>query len=147
MSVRAQPMDHGRDWQERDILVPGAWRLRIRSVAQPGILSFTTYGSNHDEKRLRYSHQYHISDTASQVHILHREQRHGDHVTGSYSHLEPDGHIRSVHYEVRGPGRGFKAVVEQRTRNSRVHQKLEFRSRQPQPLRALALAEPVAFVI
>ncbi|KAH8322954.1 hypothetical protein KR059_011809 [Drosophila kikkawai] len=108
---------------------------------------YNDYGSNHDEKRLRYSHQYHISDPASQVHILHREQRHGDHVTGSYSHLEPDGHIRSVHYEVRGPGRGFKAVVEQRTRNSRVHQKLEFRSRQPQPLRALALAEPVAFVI
>ncbi|KAH8263829.1 hypothetical protein KR038_008970 [Drosophila bunnanda] len=108
---------------------------------------YNDYGSNHDEKRLRYSHQYQISDPASQVHILHREQRHGDHVSGSYSHLEPDGHIRSVHYEVRGPGRGFKAVVEHRTRNSRVHQELEFRSRQPPPRRALALAEPVAFVI
>ncbi|XP_020799996.1 LOW QUALITY PROTEIN: cuticle protein 7 [Drosophila serrata] len=133
--------------QRQSTPAPRLQRLRIRSVAQPGILSFTTYGSNHDEKRLRYSHQYQISDPASQVHILHREQRHGDYVSGSYSHLEPDGHIRSVHYEVRGPGRGFKAVVEHRTRNSRVHQELEFRGRQSPPLRALALAEPVAFVI
>lgn len=95
--------------------------------------------------QLHYSHQYHISDVASRVHILHREQRNGDYVSGSYSHLEPSGHIRSVHYEVRGANRGFKAVVEQRTGNSRVHQALEFRSRQP--IRALAIAEPVAFVI
>nr|CAR93693.1 CG13934-PA [Drosophila melanogaster]CAR93697.1 CG13934-PA [Drosophila melanogaster] len=106
---------------------------------------YSDYGRNHDEERLHYSHQYHISDVASRVHILHQEQRNGDYVSGSYSHLEPSGHIRSVHYEVRGANRGFKAVVEQRTGNSRVHQTLEFRSRQP--IRALAIAEPVAFVI
>ncbi|XP_016965203.1 cuticle protein 7 [Drosophila biarmipes] len=124
------------------------WLLQIAHTQRgpvEHIEFYSDYGSNHDEERLHYSHQYHISDAASQVHILHREQRQGDHVSGSYSHLEPNGHVRSVHYEVRGPSRGFRAVVEQRTGNSRVHQALEFRSRQP--LRALALAEPVAFVI
>ncbi|XP_017089872.2 cuticle protein 7 [Drosophila bipectinata] len=107
---------------------------------------FNDFRQNHDDQRLYYSHQYQISDVASQVHILHREQRQGEHVTGSYSHQEPSGHIRSVHYEVRGPRRGFRAVIEQRTGNSRVHQTLGGRDGR-QPTRALALAEPVAFVI
>ncbi|XP_017126827.1 uncharacterized protein LOC108145769 [Drosophila elegans] len=134
------------------------WLLQIAHTQRgpAGHIEFyNDYGKNHDDERLHYSHQYHISDAASQVHILHREQRKGDHVSGSYAHLEPNGHIRSVHYEVRGPSRGFKAVVEQRTGNSRVHQAMEFRNRnrnwnprQPsQPIRALSLAEPVAFVI
>ncbi|KAH8379830.1 hypothetical protein KR009_007433 [Drosophila setifemur] len=106
---------------------------------------YNDFGNNHDEERLHYAHQYQISDPSSQVHILHKEQRHGDYVSGAYSHLEPNGHIRSVHYEVRGPSQGFRAVIEQRTGNSRVHQVLEFRRRQP--IRALALVEPVAFVI
>ncbi|BFF98491.1 cuticle protein 7 [Drosophila madeirensis] len=109
------------------------------------IETYNDYGHNHDEQRLHYSHQYHISDLQSQVHILHREQRRGDHVLGTYSHLEPGGYIRSVHYEVRGPHRGFKAVIQQRTAHSRVHQSLELRRKQPP--RALALAQPVAFVV
>ncbi|XP_044570776.1 uncharacterized protein LOC6507585 [Drosophila ananassae] len=107
---------------------------------------FNDFRQNHDDQRILYSHQYQISDVASQVHILHREQRKGEHVTGSYCHLEPSGHILSVHYEVRGPRRGFRAVIEQRTGNSRVHQALGVHGSR-QPTRALALAEPVAFVI
>ncbi|KAH8275002.1 hypothetical protein KR018_009605 [Drosophila ironensis] len=125
--------------------------LALAQIAhtQRGPTSFTEFFNdfreNHNEQGLHYSHQYLISDEASQVHILHREQRQGDQVSGSYAYLEPTGHIRSVHYEVRGQGQGFRAVVEQRTGNSRVHQAQEFRGTRP-PLRALAIAEPVAFV-
>lgn len=146
-------------------LCPACCRLRIRSVARLDWLSFSTiFGRITTTKgwvwivlennspsllsfqQLHYSHQYQISDAASQVHILHQEQRKGEHVTGSYAHLDPSGHIRSVHYEVRGPRRGFRAVIEQRTGNSRVHQALGARGSR-QPTRALALAQPVAFVI
>ncbi|XP_030372128.1 cuticle protein 7 [Scaptodrosophila lebanonensis] len=105
---------------------------------------YNDFAHNHDEARIKYTHQYFISDSASRVHILHREQRHGDHVSGVYSHVEPNGQVRSVHYEVRGL-QGYRAIIVQRTPHSRVHQVLEFERKQP--IRALPFAQPVAFVI
>ncbi|ALC43191.1 Cpr62Ba [Drosophila busckii] len=105
---------------------------------------YNDYAHNHDEQRLGYRHHYHISDVQTGVSILHGEQRQGDQVTGSYSQLAPSGEVRSVYYEVRG-GQGYRAVIIQRTANSRVHQALEFERKQA--LQALPLAKPVAFVI
>ncbi|XP_017840069.1 LOW QUALITY PROTEIN: uncharacterized protein LOC108597965 [Drosophila busckii] len=122
----------------------GVCTLRIRSVDQLIILNFTMIMRNHDEQRLGYRHHYHISDVQTGVSILHGEQRQGDQVTGSYSQLAPSGEVRSVYYEVRG-GQGYRAVIIQRTANSRVHQALEFERKQA--LQALPLAKPVAFVI
>ncbi|EDW79593.2 uncharacterized protein Dwil_GK20565 [Drosophila willistoni] len=108
---------------------------------------YNDFGNNHDDAKLHYTHQYHISDSNSQVHILHREQRQGNHVYGSYTHLEPNGHVRSVHYEVRG-SRGYRAVIAQRSAHSFVHQSRDFAyEQQRQPLQALPLVKPVAFVI
>lgn len=76
------------------------------------------------------------------VHVLHKEERHGDYVTGQYSLLEANGYVRNVRYEVDGKN-GYNSVVQTRTPHLRTHFRLRNRA---QPIQSIQHKEPVAFI-
>ncbi|XP_044750366.1 cuticle protein 7-like [Coccinella septempunctata] len=79
----------------------------------------------------KYEFNYGVGDGHTGDHKSQKEERDGDVVKGSYSLVEPDGTIRTVHYTA-DDHNGFNAIV---TRSGHaIH---------PQPIKTV-IAEPVA---
>ncbi|XP_061710137.1 adult-specific cuticular protein ACP-20-like [Cydia pomonella] len=67
-----------------------------------------------------YNFAYSVSDPHTGDHKSQHETRHGDLVKGSYSLVEPDGNLRSVHYSA-DDHRGFNAHVHHTTAHHHLH--------------------------
>ncbi|KAM3962365.1 uncharacterized protein ACR2FA_003605 [Aphomia sociella] len=68
------------------------------------------------EYKFAYSvHDHHTGDVKSQ-----HELRHGDHVTGGYELVEPDGRLRKVEYKA-DDHTGFNAIVHHSSPHHHVH--------------------------
>ncbi|KAK9869683.1 hypothetical protein WA026_003430 [Henosepilachna vigintioctopunctata] len=80
----------------------------------------------------KYEFNYGVGDGHTGDHKSQKEERDGDVVKGSYSLVEPDGTIRTVHYTA-DDHNGFNAIVT-RTGHA-VH---------PQPIKTV-IAEPIKF--
>ncbi|XP_011291580.2 cuticle protein 7 [Musca domestica] len=104
---------------------------------------YANYHDFHNDDKLNYKYHYYIDHAPSKVHMMHMEERHGDKVTGQYGLLEPNGMVRSVHYQVVGDN-GFESVVRTRTPHSSSHIRLMSHK---QPLQPILLQQPVASVI
>ncbi|XP_075161155.1 cuticular protein 62Ba [Haematobia irritans] len=104
---------------------------------------YANYHDFHNDDKLNYKYHYYIDHAPSKVHMMHTEERHGDTVIGQYGLLEPNGMVRSVHYQVVGDN-GFESVVQTRTPHSSTHVRL---MTQKQPINPIILQQPVASVI
>ncbi|KAL3283002.1 hypothetical protein HHI36_006159 [Cryptolaemus montrouzieri] len=78
----------------------------------------------------KYEFNYGVGDGHTGDHKTQKEERDGDVVKGSYSLVEPDGTIRTVHYTA-DDHNGFNAIVT-RTGHA-IH---------PQPIKTIIAAEP-----
>ncbi|XP_028169680.1 cuticle protein 7-like, partial [Ostrinia furnacalis] len=67
-----------------------------------------------------YSFSYSVKDPHTGDHKQQHESRHGDSVKGEYSLVEPDGNVRSVHYNA-NDHTGFNAVVHHKTHHVHPH--------------------------
>ncbi|XP_026751395.1 histidine-rich glycoprotein-like [Galleria mellonella] len=67
-----------------------------------------------------YKFSYHVSDPHTGDHKSQTEWRHGDLVRGTYSLVEPDGNVRTVHYTA-DDHHGFNADVHHKTHHHHPH--------------------------
>jgi hypothetical protein len=97
-----------------------------------------------------YSFKYEVKDEHTKDIKSHHETRKGDHTSGAYSLLEPDGTTRLVEYVVDGHS-GFQAVVHrQHTFHPPPqyhHQAIPVQHHQPIPVQPLSIPlhlQPIA---
>ncbi|XP_041976767.1 cuticle protein 8-like isoform X2 [Aricia agestis] len=69
------------------------------------------YAAHDEYAHPKYDYSYSVADPHTGDHKSQHETRDGDAVHGSYSLLQPDGSVRSVHYTA-DDHHGFNAVVE-----------------------------------
>ncbi|KAJ8731936.1 hypothetical protein PYW08_014666 [Mythimna loreyi] len=66
-----------------------------------------------------YKFEYSVKDEHTGDHKSQEEHRDGDHVSGSYSLVEPDGNVRTVHYTA-DDHHGFRADVHHKTAHHHI---------------------------
>ncbi|XP_059052326.1 adult-specific cuticular protein ACP-20-like [Achroia grisella] len=75
---------------------------------------------DHVSSHPSYKFSYQVSDPHTGDHKSQTEWRHGDVVKGTYSLVEPDGNVRTVHYTA-DDHRGFNADVHHTTHHHHPH--------------------------
>ncbi|XP_041976460.1 cuticle protein 18.6-like [Aricia agestis] len=86
--------------------------LAYAAHAAPLAYAPSAHYAAHDEyAHPKYDYSYSVADPHTGDHKSQHETRDGDAVHGSYSLLQPDGSVRSVHYTA-DDHHGFNAVVE-----------------------------------